>query len=129
MYFLHDSTFTCEECQPGYKFEDGNCVLIQNCEGFKYFSACSECKKGYTFKIFRSAIAYDTCNEVDLELISENCLSISNKFTCDFCKKGYVLNPHDGCEKILFPKCSSTEYFSYKIERFYNAEKYYDYYY
>ena len=48
--------------------------------------------------------------------MNDNCLTTDPGATngmCKLCKKGYILNSEETCEKILFPKCDSTEYFNY----------------
>lgn len=36
---------------------------------------------------------YNKCRGINEEIVDENCLSVENDGDCQFCKKGYFLNP------------------------------------
>ena len=115
----------CVVCKPGYRSTPFSvdipvaikCDAIAFCSSSTWFNNCTFCKEGYAYGYKTGqGILYNHCQISDSE---PNCyaLNIDDQYNsyCAYCKKGYILNQNNNCERLT-PSLCETGNFQYVVD-------------
>ena len=100
-YVLTSGGVTCRQCQPGFFFKGGDCLLITavNCRTYESESQCSSCPS-----------THPVLQDGNCQLVAENpwCLvyeqsASATRFLCAVCQEGYYPNDDGICQIVKNP--------------------------